>query len=80
MQQRFTSPSQVGHVLASRRKALQLSQHAVAEKMGISQNRLSELELDPARLTLDRLIALSNLLGLELVIRDKDTTVTGSDW
>jgi HTH-type transcriptional regulator/antitoxin HipB len=62
---------QTGHVLASRRRALKLSQQAVAAKLGISQNRLSELEENPDRLTLDRLLALANVLGLELTIQDK---------
>lgn len=71
MQQIVSTPHQLGHVLTVRRKALKLSQQALAAKLGISQNRLSELEENPARLTLDRVIALANLLGLELTIRDK---------
>lgn len=71
MAQRISIPDQFGHLLIARRKALKLSQQAVAAKLGISQNRLSELEEDPARLTLDRLIALTNVLGLDLVIQDK---------
>lgn len=65
------NPAQVGQVLASRRRALKFSQQAVAAKLGISQNRLSELEENPDRLTLDRLLALANILGLELTIRDQ---------
>lgn len=69
--QLLSNPAQVGQVLASRRRALKLSQQAVAAKLGISQNRLSELEENPDRLTLDRLLALANILGLELTIRDQ---------
>ncbi|MDD5298712.1 MAG: helix-turn-helix transcriptional regulator [Rhodocyclaceae bacterium] len=61
----------MGQVLASRRRALKLSQRAVAAKLGISQNRLSELEENPDRLTLDRLLTLANVLGLELTIHDQ---------
>ncbi len=67
----LSTSTQVGQVLASRRRALKLSQQAVAAKLGISQNRLSELEENPDRLTLDRLLAMANVLGLELTIHDK---------
>lgn len=71
MTQILSTSAQLGQVLASRRRALKLSQQAVANKLGISQNRLSELEENPDRLTLDRLLALANVLGLELSIHDK---------
>ncbi len=71
MAQILSTSTQVGQVLANRRRALKLSQQAVAAKLGISQNRLSELEENPDRLTLDRLLALANVLGLELAIRDQ---------
>jgi len=71
MKQIISTADQVGHVLASRRKALKLSQQAVASKLGIVQSRLSTLEEDPSRLTLDRLIALANLLGLEISLQLK---------
>lgn len=80
MQQLLTTPSQTGPILVARRKALKLSQRDVAAKLGISQNRLSELEENPARFTLDRLIALANVLGLELVVRVKGEQVSTSEW
>lgn len=82
MQQLLLTPAQLGQVLTARRKAQNISQGAVAQRLGISQNRFSELEQDPARLTLDRLLALVNSLGLELVIQDKATPASGSpsEW
>ena len=71
MKQIIYTADQMGHVLASRRKALKLSQKSVADKLGIVQSRLSVLEEDPSRLTLDRLIALANLLGLEISLQLK---------
>jgi len=72
MAQRLVTPDQLGQLLAARRKALQLSQGRLAERVGISQNRLSELETDPARLTFDRLLELTNALGLELTLQEKE--------
>ena len=81
MPQRIATPRQIGQVLTARRKALKLSQEAIAAKLGISQNRLSELEADPSRLTLDRLIALANLLDLDLLLQDKGSAKPQkSEW
>jgi HTH-type transcriptional regulator/antitoxin HipB len=72
MRRLITASSQVGEILRGRRKARQLPQQELATKLGISQSRLSTLEADPSGLTLDRLIALCNLLGLELVLQEKE--------
>jgi len=66
----ITHSTQVGAILAARRKALKLSQAQVAEKLGLSQNRLSELESGPEALTVAQLLALSNALGLVVKIGD----------
>ena len=81
MRQLITTSNQVGEILRSRRKARSLPQKDLAAKLSISQERLSRLEADPGTLTLDRLIAVVNLLGLELVIRDKPKALsTDLEW
>ena len=81
MQQLITTPSQVGEIIRRRRKARRISQRELAAKIGVSQGRFSSIEGDPAGLTLDRLLALANLLGLELVLQDKsDATVPSTEW
>ncbi|AVR87916.1 helix-turn-helix domain-containing protein [Thauera aromatica] len=77
---RVNSPQQAGRILTARRKALRLSQATVAAGLGISQNRLSELEAHPERFTLDRLLALASQLGLELVLQEKTQPVNESEW
>ena len=79
MAQPLTQSSQVGRILTARRRALKLSQKALAAKLGISQNRLSEIEANPARLPLERLLEIANILGLELVIQDRKPP-TQTDW
>jgi HTH-type transcriptional regulator/antitoxin HipB len=71
MRQLVTNPVQLGEVLRGRRKARALSQADLASKLNISQSRLSTLESDPAGITLDRLLTLAALLGLEVVVQDK---------
>ena len=78
--QRLTVPAQVGELLRERRKSLGISQRELASKLGISQGRFSTLELDPSGLTLERFIALTNLLGLELVLRDRPRKNSRSEW
>lgn len=65
----------------SRRKALKLSQEAVAQRLRISQPRFSELELHPDRMTLDRLLVIASALNLELVLREKGSSpAPESEW
>ena len=72
--------TQLGALMLARRQALGLSQQDVASRLGISQNRLSELERNPERLTIERLLAYANLLGLELVLQSKATTQPPTEW
>lgn len=68
---KLSTSTQLGVVLSSRRKALGLTQSDVAINLGISQNRLSELENQPSQLTVDRLLMLLGILGLELQIQER---------
>jgi HTH-type transcriptional regulator / antitoxin HipB len=82
MKQVLTHAAQLGPILATRRRASKLTQRALAAKLTISQNRLSEIEANPGTLTVDRLLELANLLGLELVIQDRPPTQASSqvEW
>jgi HTH-type transcriptional regulator/antitoxin HipB len=62
---------QIGGLLLGRRKHLKLSQAQVAEKLGLSQSRLSELEAHPETLTSEQLLVIMRVLGLQMVIRDR---------
>jgi HTH-type transcriptional regulator/antitoxin HipB len=75
----ITHANQVGAALLGRRKALGLSQAQVAEKLGLSQNRISELEKEPDTLTVHQLLAIANVLGLELTIRER-TNSRNAEW
>jgi HTH-type transcriptional regulator/antitoxin HipB len=79
MKQTLTHANQVGQIIRSRRKALKLSQAALSAKLAISQNRLSQIESDPATLSLRRLMDLFNVLGLDLVVEDRATD-NKVDW
>ncbi len=83
MRQLITTPAQVGEILRGRRKARRIPQQELATKLGIGQSRLSTLEGDPAALTLERLLVLAKLLGLELVLQDEADAGVGrrkAEW
>jgi HTH-type transcriptional regulator/antitoxin HipB len=61
----ITAP-QIGSTFVARRKVLGLSQSDIGAKLNLSQNRISELEANPETLTVAQLLALANILGLEL--------------
>ena len=77
---RLYSPQQAAELLVGRRKALGLSQAEVAARLGISQNRLSELETRPERLTFDRLLTLAGVLGLELALGERKPVEAEGEW
>jgi HTH-type transcriptional regulator/antitoxin HipB len=64
----ITTATQIGAILAARRKQLGLSQAQVAARVGLSQNRLSVLEKNSSTLTAKQMLALLNVLGLDLSV------------
>lgn len=76
----ITHARQIGATLQARRKALDLSQAQVAEKLGLSQNRLSELENQPETLTVQQLLALANVLGIELTLAERSAGKDKVEW
>jgi HTH-type transcriptional regulator/antitoxin HipB len=71
MKQVVSLPSQIGPLLRSARKSAQLTQAEAAQRLGLSQSRLSAIELDPSSLNLAQLLALLSVLGLELQVQPK---------
>lgn len=82
--QTLTAPTQLQQAIIARRKKLKLSQANVASRLGISQNRYSELESSIELITLDRLLVLISILELELQFGlkgdVKPTTNPGALW
>jgi HTH-type transcriptional regulator / antitoxin HipB len=76
----ITSPTQIGATLTGRRKHLKLSQTDVANRMGLSQNRISELETNPQTLTVEQLLALLNVLGLEMSLGERAGSKPKVEW
>ena len=74
-------PAQLAQLLISLRRQRGLSQSALAQKAGgISQARLSALELNPGRFTLERLLLILAALDLELVVRPRRRRTEPAEW
>jgi HTH-type transcriptional regulator/antitoxin HipB len=76
----INNPTQIGATLTGRRKHLKLSQTDVANRLGLSQNRVSELEAKPETLTVEQLLALLNVLGLEMTLGERTGGKTRVEW
>ena len=75
------APSQLAQLLIALRRQRGLSQAALAQKAGgISQARLSALELKPGRFTLERLLLILAALDLELVVRARRRSTEPAEW
>jgi HTH-type transcriptional regulator/antitoxin HipB len=80
-EQVIQAPSQLGVLLRGARRQRGMSQQELALKAGgTSQNRLSELELQPGRFTVERLLLVLAALDLELVVRPRDTSTKPAEW
>ena len=79
MRQRVTTRAQLLQTISARRRALKLSQQQLADKLGIHQSHLSDIETGRRTLNVDRLLELFNLLGLDLTVQNR-TPTTKSEW
>jgi len=72
MKQILTLPDQLSPVLQAARKSAKLTQSELAKRLDLSQSRMSAIELDPASMRLDQLLAICSSLQLELVVQTKE--------
>jgi HTH-type transcriptional regulator / antitoxin HipB len=76
MNQVITNTPQLSLLLQSARKTRGLTQVQAAERLGLTQSRISKLEQEPQAMTIQQLLSLCSVLGLELSMRPKPTEVT----
>lgn len=78
------NPRQLGTILQSARKAQRLTQATLAERVGMSQSRISYLEKHAAEINVGQLMRIFTALGLELTIGTREqgpaATTPGEDW
>jgi HTH-type transcriptional regulator/antitoxin HipB len=67
-----TAP-QLGQLLKAARKQRKLTQAQVAGRLGLSQNRVSHLELHPDELSFKQLLGWCAAVGLQLHLAERDS-------
>nr|WKF61051.1 Antitoxin HipB [Paraburkholderia busanensis] len=67
----IAQPAQIAQLLAATRRQAGLTQAEAAARVGLSQSRLSTLETDASALTLEQLLILCGIYGLQLQLSDK---------
>jgi HTH-type transcriptional regulator/antitoxin HipB len=71
-------PQQLGPILRGFRKQRGATQAATGARAGMPQNDVSSIELDPSRVSFERLSRLIAALDLELVIRPRTKAPKGA--
>jgi|GEM_PF-711856 len=69
---------QLGQLLKAARNRHKLSQASVASRLGLSQNRVSYLELHPDEISFKQLLAWCSVVGMALHLGER-STLTDSD-
>ena len=77
MQQIISLAEQFTPILQAARKTAGLSQTELAQRLDLSQSRMSVMELDPSSIALNQLLRLCAALQLELVVQTKASPVSG---
>ncbi len=74
---------QLGQLLKAARNRRKLSQASVASRLGLSQNRISYLELHPDEMSFKQLLAWCSVVGMELQFGERRALVdstTKVEW
>lgn len=85
MQQILSLSKQLGPLLQSARKSAGLTQAELAQRLGMSQSRISAMELDPGTINVEQLLALLAALNHEVLVQPKQGVgerrgSSTSDW
>jgi HTH-type transcriptional regulator/antitoxin HipB len=74
--------SQLGQLLVSTRKLHKLTQTEVANRVGLSQNRISHLENHADEISVKQLLSWCSVLELDLRLGERDTSIGSSpaEW
>ena len=74
--------AQLSQLLVSTRKRHKLTQTAVANRVGLSQNRISYLEKHPDEMSVKQLLSWCSAIELELRLGERDTSAASSsaEW
>jgi HTH-type transcriptional regulator/antitoxin HipB len=80
--QTLVTAPQLGQLLVASRKRRKLTQADVAQRVGLSQNRISYLEKNPDDISFKQLLSWCSAIGLELRLGERDVVESRniSEW
>lgn len=78
--QRVSTADQLLRTLAGRRRAKGLSQAQLADRLGIAQAHVSDIERGTRKLSVPRLLEMANILDLDLVVQERGGAGTKQEW
>jgi HTH-type transcriptional regulator/antitoxin HipB len=73
MKHLLLSSLQLGQLLKSARKRMNLNQLELGARVGLSQARISQMEREPHTIAVDQLLTLMSVLNLELMVQERLT-------
>lgn len=75
-------PQQLAPLIRAIRRQAGLSQAALAARLGVSHQAISQLEKQPERVTVERLMRVLSALKIDLVLRPRavETPSNTGDW
>lgn len=76
-------PAQLGAIVRALRKSRGLTQQELAERLSVTRQAVSLLEQRPEAATLERLMRVLAVLGVDVVLRPREATpspVIATDW
>lgn len=62
--------SQLPQLLKSLRKSRKLTQNDLAQKLGVVQSRIADIERNPGAVSVEQLLQMLTMLGAQMLIRD----------
>jgi len=80
IRQQLAMASQLKSILPNARRRAGLSQAALGIRVGLSQKRISALELNPGSMTLEQLLMIASPLGLELMLQTRGIDAPKTEW
>jgi HTH-type transcriptional regulator/antitoxin HipB len=66
-------PSQLQQLLKSLRKSRQMTQTKLAQRLGVVQSRVADIERDPGAVSVEQLMQVLAMLGAQMVVRESAT-------
>lgn len=70
--------SQLQQLLKSLRKSRKMTQHELAQRLGVVQSRIADIERNPGAVSVEQLLQILAMLSAQMVIRDTAAEISAT--